>query len=83
MKMLYRNDMEGDLDEGGVLHCAFCGGAIDPEWRFYVRDGIPYCRSCILGFSVCEILRICEKGETAWLLEQGFEARGRLADGEY
>ena len=83
MIILYKNDVEDCLDEEGIPHCAACGRALDTEWRFYVWDGIPYCRGCVLGFSVSEMIRICETGETGWLLKQGFEAWGRLPDGEH
>ena len=82
MIMLYENGMREPLDEESVPHCACCGCSLNTEWRFYVWDGIPYCRGCILSFPVSEILRICEVGETRWLLNQGFEAWGRLPNGE-
>lgn len=71
------------VDEAGIPHCACCGKALDAEWRFYVWNGIPYCRGCILSFPATEFIRICETGETGWFLEQGFEVFGGLADGEY
>ena len=68
--------------EEGILHCAACGASLDPEWRFYVKDGIPYCRGCVLNFPAFEFLRICVSSETDWMMRQGFEAWGRLADGD-
>ena len=83
MKMPYENGADMGLPEDGIPHCTACGRCLKREWRFYVKDGIPYCRECILSFPLFEILRICEKEETGWLLDHGFEAWGRIADGGY
>ena len=81
MKTAYESGiLEGYSDEG-IPHCAACGEGLDRAWRFYVRDGIPYCRTCILSFPAEAFLRICESDETDWMLDQGFEAWGRLPDG--
>ena len=81
--MFCENSIYKEFSEDGIPHCAACGMGLDREWRFYVRDGIPYCRECLLTFSAGQFLRICETSETKWLLDQGFEAWGRLPDGEF
>ena len=83
MKISYDNGIRDLFAENGIPHCASCGEGLDREWRFYVRDGIPYCRACLLQFPAGEFLRICETSETDWMLNQGFEAWGRLPDGEF
>lgn len=83
MKAPYENKILEDYSEEGIPHCAACGEALDRQWRFYVKNGIPYCRACILGAPAEAFLRICETDETDWMLGQGFEAWGRLPDGQY
>ncbi|MBQ7173783.1 MAG: hypothetical protein IJR88_06680 [Clostridia bacterium] len=83
MKKSYDSRIREDFSEEGIPHCAACGEPLDRQWRFYVKNGIPYCRYCILSTPAQDFLRICETDETDWMLDQGFEAWGRLPDGQY
>ena len=81
MKNLYNERKFEGSDPEETISCAVCGSDLREGERAYERDGIPYCRNCLLDAPGSELIRICEKGETAFFRGLGFLSRGRLPDG--
>ena len=54
------------------IYCSLCGDDLREEKGFYLRNGFPYCETC-LDFSDTETLvRICEIPKRKWLEQLGF-----------